>query len=124
MTTTTNTETTTFIPYGARGDDNFKPADEVIALLEGNTWPRALFVPAADALAWDRPLASTNRATYSEVGECFCYCEVKVTGRVLRTFTGGYFGLKCRVRFTGAELLPEDQGWIDAVLIRGEGVTR
>jgi hypothetical protein len=103
---------------------SLKPANEVIALLEGNRFPRPLFLPTAAALAWDRPLECTNRATYSEVGECFCYCEVKVTGRVLRTFTGGLFGLKCRVRFTDADLLPEDQGWIDAVLIEGEGVTR
>ena len=101
-----------------------KPADEIIAQLEGSRWPAQLFIPSAETLAWDRPLECTNRAKYIEHLGVFCYCEVQVTGRKLRTFTGGLFGLKCRIRYTDADLEPEDQGWIDAVLIRGEGVTR
>lgn len=100
------------------------PTDETLVQLEGSNWPRELFAPSAATLAWDRPLDGTNRAVWIERCGCFAYCQVEVTGRVRRTFKGGLVGLKARIRFTDADLLPEDQGWIDAVLVRGEGVTR
>jgi hypothetical protein len=99
-------------------DPNFEPANEIIAQLEGSRWPARLFIPSSDALAWDRPLECTNRVKYIEHLDVFCYCEVQITGRKPRTFPGGLFGLKARIRYTDDDLEPEDRGWIDAVLLR------
>jgi hypothetical protein len=107
-----------------KNDPNFKPANETIVQLEGHCWPLELFVPTAECIAWDRPADGTNRAAWLERFGCFSYLQLEVTGRVRRTFKGGVTGLKCRVRYTNPDMLPEDQRWIDAVLVEGEGVTR
>jgi len=77
-------------------------------------FPRALYTPSQEAIAWDGAEPTTNIAIASNKFEgCYCYAQIKVTGRKLCTHRGGVVGLKCRVQFTGVDDTGE---WVDAVL--------
>ena len=67
----------------------------------------------AEAIAWDGAASTTTGAVFVEQRGIFCYVEIRETGRSERMHTGGVFGLKGMMRFTGAD----DSGkWIDVVL--------
>lgn len=75
----------------------------------------------ADAIAWDGASVETTNALYHEYHDRFSYVEIRETGRSERTQMGGVFGLKVRIRWTGAD----DSGeWFDAVMVSAETVGR
>jgi hypothetical protein len=68
---------------------------------------------SAEEITWNGAAAeTTNTATVSN-GRV-CYVEIRATGRGERVHTGGVFGLKGMMRFTGSD----DSGeWIDVVIL-------
>ena len=74
----------------------------------------AICTVGADPLAWDGASVETTNALYHDHHDRFSYVEIRETGRGARTHAGGIYGLKVRVRWTGAE----DSGeWFDAVMV-------
>jgi len=72
-----------------------------------------IYLSTDAAKAWDGAAEGTNAGLYSDRHDVFMWAEVKLTGRSERTHTGGVWGTKAKVRFTG----PDDAGeWHDAVV--------
>lgn len=94
---------------------NFAATQIFIQLDDGMRPNRQVFIPSLDAIRWDGAQADTNCAIESVFNHVLCYAEMKITGRKLRIFPGGMFGLKARVRFTGEDSSGE---WHDAVIAR------
>lgn len=68
-----------------------------------------------EPIAWDGAAPETNAALYLDHRDVFVYVELRITGRSEMRHTGGIWGTKARVRFTG----PDDTGeWLDAIVQR------
>ena len=75
----------------------------------------------ADTIAWDGATNATTNALYHDYHDRYSYVEIRVTGRDERTHTGGVYGMKVRVRWTGAD----DSGeWHDAVMVSAATIAR
>ena len=99
-------------PYGTRMSDTYRhiPARVV---MDNGARGFDLCAVTADTLAWDGAAEGTTHAVYSYRTDAFSYVELRITGRSARTHTGGAYGTKGRMRFTGAD----DSGeWLDVVI--------
>lgn len=67
-----------------------------------------------EAIAWDGAAKETTNVLYHSGRDMYLYVELRETGRRERTQIGGVFGMKGRMRFTGAD----DSGeWLDVVIV-------
>lgn len=67
-----------------------------------------------DAIAWDGAAKETTNTLYHSGRDMYSYVELRETGHRERIHAGGAFGMKGRMRFTGAD----DSGeWIDVVIV-------
>lgn len=98
----------------ARNNEMFPATNKRIVWRNGTTRYYADVCGVTDAAKqWDGAAVETNGALYLERHDVYAYVELNVTGHRGRRHTGGLWGMKARVRFTG----PEDTGeWFDAVV--------
>jgi hypothetical protein len=102
--------------------DVFKPTGARLVWRRGAGYNvAAICTVGADTIAWDGASVETTNALYHDHHDRFSYVEIRETGRSERTHAGGIYGLKVRVRWTGAE----DSGeWFDAVMVSAETIAR
>lgn len=78
-----------------------------------------LCLVADGVVALDGAAATTTHALYDYHRDVFFYVELRLTGHRERTHTGGVFGKKALMRFTGAD----DSGeWLDVVVINASAL--
>ena len=102
--------------------DVFKPTGARLVWRNDNG-PRFadIFTASPETIAWDGASVETTNALYHDYHDRFSYVEIRETGRSERTHAGGIYGLKVRVRWTGAD----DSGeWFDAVMVSAAAVSR
>ena len=75
-----------------------------------------LFRPSDTAKSWDGADGSTTHCSWSDVGECYVYITIKVTGRQATRVPGSYeWGTRVRVTFNaGTEDESTASGWVVA----------
>lgn len=101
--------------------DVFKPTGARLVWRRGSCHiVAAICTVGADTIAWDGASAETTNALYHDHHDRFSYVEIRETGRSERTQMGGVYGMKVRVRWTGAD----DSGeWFDAVMVSASTVS-
>ena len=86
---------------------------------ENGSRAMSLCLIADGVTAWDGADAATTHALYDDRRDAFVYVELAITGRGARTHTGGVYGTKARMRFTGADDAGE---WTDVVVVNADAI--